>query len=479
MRSIPKKMEDEKRRMDEVRRERTKKTTEFSVLETMSSHFFLCPRFSPCLSPFSSRTFIRMGLDRPRQTRPFLTFPQIYFYIGITLSLYHFHTVLDPQLVATESSNLSTDATYHFIVNTLWFFAILGMIGMGGFMYLDPGLLPKGPKLTGRDAQSADGLVAKSLSGMPVCAQCRIVKTIRSKHCEKCGGCVARMDHHCPWVNRCVGLNNHRSFFAIIVSMIIAAGLHSYLCFFFAFTFAPSLPPLVGSLTPRSVWDEKLVLFLMIHSGMIVVSCVALLIGQSWTVATALTTNEAFNRMRYAYLQQNGGHSPFDEGRLNNCLTFWGFRPGKSFVRHPTTSFAFGTRSSNAHDIILEMESRPTPHSVAHGHSHHGHSHGGQTCHGHGGPTTSTDANAANNNNANNAPTGNGANMQAVLHSHHHHQHASTDESHLPDQDPECAYFHGSDEPPIGHTSHHLDEEHAVDDGGESAGLISGKDKHH
>merc|ERR1719506_3469568 len=50
-----------------------------------------------------------------------------------------------------------------------------------------------------------------------VCVVCRARREMRSHHCKECGRCVQRLDHHCPWIDNCVGLGNQRSFYVFIV----------------------------------------------------------------------------------------------------------------------------------------------------------------------------------------------------------------------------------------------------------------------
>ena len=44
------------------------------------------------------------------------------------------------------------------------------------------------------------------------CKKCGISKIPRSKHCNICNMCIEKFDHHCVWVNQCIGAKNYRFF---------------------------------------------------------------------------------------------------------------------------------------------------------------------------------------------------------------------------------------------------------------------------
>lgn len=63
---------------------------------------------------------------------------------------------------------------------------------------------------------------------MDLCPECQVIRTARSRHCAICNQCVERFDHHCPWINNCVGINNHNAFLMFLITIWLKISFHLY-----------------------------------------------------------------------------------------------------------------------------------------------------------------------------------------------------------------------------------------------------------
>jgi DHHC palmitoyltransferase len=84
-----------------------------------------------------------------------------------------------------------------------------------------------------------------------LCPSCEVIATPDSRHCYICNRCVERFDHHCQWLNNCIGVKNHSIFYLFILTLelylisVVCSGLictiiyHHGLCIDFEPTEVP------------------------------------------------------------------------------------------------------------------------------------------------------------------------------------------------------------------------------------------------
>lgn len=99
-------------------------------------------------------------------------------------------------------------------------------VGIGILLFLltcfsDPGTVTKNNVAQYISAYPYDNIIFTEKE----CSTCKIPKPARSKHCSICGRCVARFDHHCGWMNTCIGERNTRFFMAFLF-------WHFFLCLY-------------------------------------------------------------------------------------------------------------------------------------------------------------------------------------------------------------------------------------------------------
>ncbi|KAH8290319.1 hypothetical protein KR054_001908 [Drosophila jambulina] len=117
-------------------------------------------------------------------------------------------------------SNYTVFSTLNMIVfQALAFLAFASHIRT---MLSDPGAVPRG----NATKEMIEQMGYREGQMFYKCPKCCSIKPDRAHHCSVCQRCIRKMDHHCPWVNNCVGENNQK-YFVLFTFYIASISVHT------------------------------------------------------------------------------------------------------------------------------------------------------------------------------------------------------------------------------------------------------------
>lgn len=116
-----------------------------------------------------------------------------------------------------------------------------------------------------------------------ICPECVTRRPPRSRHCQCCNKCVEKFDHHCPWINNCIGAKNLGIFYCFLIITFVFLLITGYECCYYVYTFGTTFKSIIAALWAGVAFGFTGPLFLLISV-------------QTRNILTNTTTNERYSR---------------------------------------------------------------------------------------------------------------------------------------------------------------------------------------
>ena len=161
-----------------------------------------------------------------------LAFQQVFTWFLMIFNSIYFYYILLEEL----SKNYSKEIKIFIVIIHSFFFSLTLIFGFLS-TFIDPSdsLLKKEIQKKKQLQKEGKHYILEISRKYPFCLICCSNIYSTSKHCKKCNKCIENFDHHCNWLNNCVGKYNYGYFyllvFIVLCDCLSISGFGIYLFF--------------------------------------------------------------------------------------------------------------------------------------------------------------------------------------------------------------------------------------------------------